>query len=412
MINRRLFLSSAAGVGGMLSLGNVSFADEINKDENQKSVLFLFLAGGATHIETFNPIPNAPSDRRSVTGHVKTNVPGMELGGLFKELAKKGDQISIFRGFHHRDSNHASATHWVVTGEANFGAGTTQKWPSYGSVVSGYHGTNADNGLPHYVKVRSIQHDDAAWMGAKHMGYDATREGRRDLQLSSEASRFKARLKTLEMIDKSFDSRGAGLAKEWTDLRAQAVKVLFGEAAKAFKIEQDKEYDNFKEQALGKELLTSVRLIEAGSKFVTVSFGGWDMHNNIFNSLTQRQTVLDQYLSKLIDLLEQRGLSEKTMLVVTSEFGRTPKVNSNGGRDHWSNLAPLLISSKSHTMGRVVGKSSVNAETVDEGECFPEDLRWTMFDHLGIDRHMKWTSTDGRPMTMVKEDAKNILTEL
>jgi uncharacterized protein (DUF1501 family) len=249
-------------------------------------------------------------------------------------------------------------------------------------------------------------------MGAKHMGYDATREGRRDLQLRSEASRFRARLKTLEMIDKSFDSRGAGLAKEWTDLRAQAVKVLFGEAAQAFKIEQDKEYDNFKGQALGKDLLTSVRLIEAGSKFVTVSFGGWDMHNNIFNSLTQRQTILDQYLSKLIDLLEQRGLSEKTMLVVTSEFGRTPKVNSNGGRDHWANLAPLLISSKSHTMGRVVGKSSVNAETVDEGECFPEDLRWTIFDHLGIDRHMKWTSRDGRPMTMVKEDAKNILTEL
>ena len=153
-MDRRNFLLTTGAMGGMLTQGNVSFAQD-TKDKDKNAVIYVFLGGGATHIETFNPIPLAPSNYRSVTGTARTNVAGMELGGLFKELAKKGDKIALARAFHHRDANHASATHWVVTGEPNFGAGTTQKWPSYGSVVSGAHGTNAPNGLPTYIKMRS-----------------------------------------------------------------------------------------------------------------------------------------------------------------------------------------------------------------------------------------------------------------
>ena len=100
------------------------------------------------------------------------------------------------------------------------------------------------------------------------------------------------------------------------------------------------------------------------------------------------------------------------MLVVTSEFGRTPKVNANGGRDHWARLAPLMISCGSYDMGRVVGTSDKNAEAPDDGLCEPEDLKWTIFDHLGIDKKMSWSSIEGRPMYIVKEEAKNILTDI
>ena len=153
-------------------------------------------------------------------------------------------------------------------------------------------------------------------------------------------------------------------------------------------------------------------MIETGSKFITVNYGGWDMHNNIQAGLNNRQVELDAYLGKLIDTLEKRGLYEKVMLVVTSEFGRTPKVNGTGGRDHWARLAPLMISCGSYDMGRVVGSSDKNAEAPDDGLCEPEDLKWTIFDHLGIDKKMSWASIEGRPMYMVKEEAKNILMDI
>ena len=335
----------------------------------------------------------------------------MEFGGLFKDLAKRGDKVSLFRAFHHRDANHASATHWVMTGEPNFGAGTTQKWPSYGSVVSGAHGTNAPNGLPTYIKVNSIQHDDAAWMGGRYTGYDATREGRKDLQLGVSDKRFAARMAMLDKVESKFHNTDL-LAKSWKELRSQAVEVILGEASQAFKVEQDAEYEDYKDTSFGKDLLTSVRLIETGSKFITINYGGWDMHQNIETSLNNRQVQLDAYLAKLIDTLEKRGLYERVMLVVTSEFGRTPKVNANGGRDHWARLAPLMISCGSYDMGRVVGTSDKNAEAPDDGLCEPEDLKWTIFDHLGIDKKMSWSSIEGRPMYIVKEEAKNILTDI
>jgi hypothetical protein len=299
-----------------------------------------------------------------------------------------------------------------MTGEANFGAGTTQTWPSYGSTASAFHGTNAPNGLPTYIKMSSLQHDDAAWMGGKYTGYDATREGRKDLRLLGSDQKFQRRLKMLSVMEHNYKAKDQQIAKSWNDLKEQAVNVILGEASKAFKIEGDKEYDDYKDNNFGKDMITAVRLIEAGSKFVTLNYGGWDMHNGIENALSNRQTVLDTYLSKLITTLEKRGLYEKVMLVVTSEFGRTPKINGNAGRDHWARLIPLIISNGSYEMGRVVGKSTGNAEEADQKPIQPEDLRWTIFDHLGIDKRMSWTAIDGRPHNMVKEGAKNILTEV
>ena len=409
-MNRRNFLLGSSALGLTFTNGNLCFGE--TKKSKDTAVIYVFLSGGATHIETFNPIPNAPADRRSITGHVNTNVAGMQFGGLFKNLAKHGKKITNFHSFHHRDANHSSAQHWVMTGEANFGAGTTQTWPSYGSIASAFHGTNAPNGLPTYIKMSSLQHDDAAWMGGKYTGYDATREGRKDLRLLGSDQKFQRRLKMLSIMEHNYKAKDQQIAKSWNDLKEQAVNVILGEASKAFKIEVDKEYDDYKDNNFGKDMITAVRLIEAGSKFVTLNYGGWDMHSGIENSLNGRQTVLDTYLSKLITTLEKRGLYEKVMLVVTSEFGRTPKINGNAGRDHWARLIPLMISSGAHDMGRVVGKSTVNAEEADQKPIQPEDLRWTIFDHLGIDKRMSWTAIDGRPHNMVKEGAKNILTEV
>jgi len=413
-MKRRDFIKYSTSIfgGASITAGNLtaSYAEQIDTDDT--AVLFLFLSGGATHIETFNPIPNATIERRSTTGAVSTNVSGIQLGGLFKELAKRTDKVAIARAFGHRDANHASATHWVVTGEANFGSGTTSKWPSHGSMMSVHHGTNTENGLPTYVKVGQFQHDDAAWLGGKYTGYDATRQGRRDLQLLGESNDFRMRLKVLDLIDSKFKAKDQQLAKDWNELRQQATNVILGDASKAFKVEQDPAYEDFKGSSFGVDALTAIRLIQSGSKFVTLNLGGWDMHSNIVAGLERRQVELDNYLGKILDLLQQRGLNKRVMFVVTSEFGRTPKVNGNAGRDHFGRLAPLMIASDSYEMGRTIGQSNNNADDIEEGAATPEDLAWTIYNHLGIPRNTRYTATDGRPHNIVKEDAKNILTEI
>ena len=122
--------------------------------------------------------------------------------------------------------------------------------------------------------------------------------------------------------------------------------------------------------------------------------------------------MLDTYLAKIMDTLEARGMYERVMLIVTSEFGRTPKVNGNAGRDHFGKIAPLMISCGSYEMGRTVGTTTANADDFDQGRTTPEDLSWTIFDHLKMQKKTRYTATDGRPHYIVKEDSKNILTDI
>ena len=136
------------------------------------------------------------------------------------------------------------------------------------------------------------------------------------------------------------------------------------------------------------------------------------MHQNIGASLENRQKELDVYLCKLMDILEHRGMYERVMLVVTSEFGRTPKVNKDQGRDHFGKLAPLMISCGSYDMGRTIGASNGNAEEPESGRCEPKDLAWTVFDHLNMKKNTRFTGTDLRPHDMVNEDSKNILKDI
>jgi hypothetical protein len=279
-------------------------------------------------------------------------------------------------------------------------------------MMSKHHGVNTDDGLPTYVKLGQYDHNGAAWLGGKYTGFDATREGRKDLQLLGKSEDFQRRLHALNVIDSGFIAREQQMAKDWSDLRNQSVDIILGNGSKAFRFENDKDYDKFKDATLGQDALTAIRLLEAGSKFVSLSYGGWDMHTNIATSLQTRQVELDHYLAKIMDALEARGMYERVMLVVTSEFGRTPKVNANQGRDHFGKLSPLMISCGSYEMGRTIGTSSPNADDFDQGRCTPEDLAWTIYDHLNMPRNARYTATDGRPHSLVKDDSKNILKDI
>lgn len=415
LLNRRKFLVSAGALGFTASYNNVSFSVNYNNSPlyspNDNSIIYLFLHGGPTHIETFNPIPNATSERKSIVGSLDTNISGMTIGGLWTNLANKADKYCVVNSFHHRDANHESAQHWMLTGEPTT-PNSPPKWPSYGSVISGQYGTNnAKSGLPNYVKLAGTQYDAAAWMGSKYQGYTAAGDGIGDLLLKDEL-RFKQRLKMLEAVDQgSRINPKDKMFKGWTDLRNQATDVLFGKAGEAFIVDKDPDFENFgggKDQ-LGKDILTAIRLVERGVKFVNIIYGAWDMHTGMEAGLKERVPRLDLFLSKYFEAAERRQLNHKNMLVMSGDFGRTPKINKDAGRDHWPGLVPLFLACDKYQMGRVIGTSDANAEAPDDNPFEPEDLKWTIFDHMGINKNADWYSIENRPMMFTKESAKNIL---
>ncbi len=411
MLNRRKFLLGISSVGLTAASKNISFGLDIkpNYSTNNNSVIYLFLSGGPSHIELFNTIPNSTTDRKSVIGTTKTNVQGIEIGGLFTELSKRADKYTIVSNFKHSDPNHDSAVHWMMTGERTT-PNAPPKWPSYGSVATAIYGTNSEPfKLPTYIKLNNIPYDGAAWLGAKYSGYSANGDGVKDLETLNK-NRFSEKLKILETIERNSPiGNSIRASKDWIELREQASEIILGDATEAFKIEKDKDYNNYKDNQLGKDLLTAIRLVERGVKFVTINYGGWDMHQNIFDGFKQKGPILDRYSSLTLDSIEQRDLSHKTMFVMSGDFGRTPKINKDSGRDHWPHIVPLLISNASYEMGRIIGKCDMNADQID-GESFePEDLKWTILNHIGLNKNNIWTSIENRPMTIVQETAKNIL---
>jgi hypothetical protein len=415
MINRRKFLLGTGLTGLTAYSNNISFGINYNNNPscnfNDNAVIYLFLHGGPTHIETFNPIPNATSERRSIVGSLNTNVTGMTIGGLWSNLATKGDKYCVVNSFHHRDANHESAQHWMLTGEPTT-PNSPPKWPSYGSVICGQYGTNNKvSGLPNYVKLNPTQYDAAAWMGSKFQGYTAAGDGVSDLMLKDE-NRFRSKLQMLQAIENGarFNIEDKN-SKGWVDLRNQATEVLFGKAGEAFILDKDPDFDNFgsgKDQ-LGKDILTAIRLVEKGVKFVNIIYGAWDMHTGMEAGLKERVPRLDNFVARFFEAAERRQLNHKVLFVMSGDFGRTPKVNKDAGRDHWPGLVPLFLASDSYEMGRVIGSSDSNAEAPNDKPFEPEDLKWTIFNHMGITKEADWYSIENRPMMFTKESAKNIL---
>lgn len=412
-MNRRQFLISTNAAWLTFYNTNVSFSvanDNLpHFNTNNNSVIYLFLSGGPSHIELFNTIPDSTSDRKSVIGTKKTNIDGIQIGGLFDNLSKHADKYTIINNFKHSDPNHDSAVHWMMTGERTV-PNSPQAWPSYGSVACVMYGNNSEPyKLPTYTKLNSIPYDGSAWLGAKYMGYSASSEGIKDLE-AKDKNKFSQKLKILQSLESSSPiGESLRASKDWIQLREQASEVLMGSAVEAFKIEKDKEYETYKDHQLGKDILTAIRLVERGVKFVTINYGGWDMHENILDGLNKNIPPLDKYLSKYLESAQNRNLNNKNMFVMSGDFGRTPKLNKDAGRDHWPHVIPLFISNASYQMGRVIGKTDMNAEQIDGEHFEPEDLKWTILSHLGLLKDNIWISIENRPMTIIKETAKNIL---
>ncbi|MGY8651500.1 MAG: DUF1501 domain-containing protein, partial [Verrucomicrobiia bacterium] len=408
-LSRRNFLQvGSLGIAG-LTLPNLLRAKETGAALNNKSVIWVWLGGGPTHVETFDPKMDAPREYRSTTGECKTTIPGVSIGGTYPKLAKCMDSMALVRSFAHGNSSHGTGTAWVMTGYND----RTKMRPSMGSIIAKAKGTaHPDTGLPSYVRIGGIGSDGPGWLGTRFQALSPSGQARKNMELAVDASRFGDRrglLNSIDVINRKVDRSGqmAGL----DGFEQQAFDLVLGSAKDAFDIKkEDPKVRARYGKGLGEQLLLARRLTAAGSRFVNIQYGGWDMHGKIQNAMKSRSPQMDQGLSALIEDLKASGQLDDTLLVVTGEFGRTPRVNSKGGRDHWGRLCTLMLAGGGLNMGQVIGKSSPKLEDPAERHITPQDMLATVLQMFGLDPKLQFMNNQGRP-TYVVEDGRPI-TEL
>ena len=411
-MNRREFVGGLAG-GVACSFGNgVSLMASEDKAIDEKAVIFIWLGGGASQVDLVNPCMSATDEYRGVFGAIDTKT-GYQLGGTMENLSRITDKIAICKSFKHRDGNHFTATHWVMTsinatGLAENGA---QKDPAYGAVIARKFGENRPNGLPTYVKVNQVQCDGAAFLGSRYTGYANDSEAIKNLKLNISKAQMDRRIEMVRFLERDTIQP---VMRQWSDLRETSYKMMMGDTASAFdlKLEDQKTHDRYRtdKSSFGKSLLTAKRLVRAGSRMVTCNLSGFDNHTNIARDLGNVSRELDYHLSNLILDLEQEGLLSRTLIVVASEFGRSklyPQQEGNG-RNHHPNASFVILAGGNYG-GQLIGTTDKTGLEVTSNPFEPKDLACTIFNHVGIGAEYKIVDSLGRPRHFVENDSRIII---
>ena len=421
---RRDFLRvGAAGTFGLnLSMSRMLEAaakGDIDSSKSDINFVFIFLKGGMSTIDTFDMKPEAPSDIRGPFNPIRSNVPGTHVGELIPETAKVMDKFSLVRSFTHRNAGHGPADHYMFTGyhpAAGFNGGLkpNNQHPSMGSVIS--HKLGPRGPIPPYVCLPNMHNSgSAAYLGAKAAPFtieaDPSSPGFTvpDLQppLSVDASRVDDRRELLAKVDrfqKSAEAKANKGTRELGVFAQRATELMTSKAAKeAFDIhkESPKLRDAYGRTTLGQSCLMARRLVEAGVRCVTVDHSNWDTHFHNFRVLKEDLLPkFDMAIPTFFKDMDDRGLLKKTVVVITGEFGRTPKINKDAGRDHWSRGFSVAIGGGGVQGGRVVGKSDKWAMDPAENPYGPEDLCATVYHLLGINPRSEMHTPDGRPIML------------
>lgn len=412
-LGRRDFLQLGVLGGSGFTLAQLLAARSAAADSGQKTkstaVVWVWLGGGPTHIETFDPKLTAPSEYRSLSGEVSTNIPGVTFGGHWQRLAQQADKLAIVRSFAHTNSGHGGGTHYVMTGydNRNIDNGGLPTRPSLGAIVAKCRGANhPETGMPTYVRMNSITADGPAFLGTAFAPFDPSGQARKNMSLALPADRLADRRELLSSLDRfQRDADQHGLMAGLDQFEQQAFQLITATAPKAFDIKEEPEavQQRYGKEAIGQQLLAARRLVEAGCGFITLNYGGWDMHANLLRGMANRVPPLDQALAVFLEDLWERGLQERVLVVITGEFGRTPRVNGNGGRDHWAPLSTLALAGGGLSMGQVIGDSMPKADAPRTSPIRPADLMATVFEHLGIEPRTQVVNQAGRPVNLLEE---------
>jgi len=382
----------------------------------KRSAIFIFLEGAPSHQDTFDLKPEAPSDIRGEFRPVPTVIPGLQICEHLPLLAQRADKYAVIRGITHNVADHGLAKKYLLTGNK---ASQTVEYPEYGSVVS--HEFPSPSDLPTYVSI------DESFVGPGYLGsrYSPLTAARpkhgvpysvRGLSLEDglTVEKFTSQKELLDDLDTAF--RGfEGLDDEVIGMdrfQEQAYDIISSPGARnAFDLsrESSSEIDRFGKHEFGQSLLLAARLIEAGVHFVTVRLRpadfDFDTHSDNFPRLRRLLPPFDRGLAALLDRLEERRLLSSTAILATGEFGRTPKINGTGGRDHWARAMCALMAGGDVRGGRVAGETDATAsEPVGTGFS-PDDLAASFFSNIGIPPDTQFQSNTGRPITLVRDGA-------
>lgn len=383
------------------------------------SIIHIFLPGGMAHQESFDPKPYAPIEYRGEMGRVQTNVTGVEFGDTLQKTATIADRLCVIRSMTHGEAAHERGTHNMFTG---YRPSPALQFPSIGSVISHEYGSR--NNLPPYVCIPGMptEYAGSGYLSSAYapfsLGSDPADGGFkvRDLDLPGDVddSRFATRRTALEAVNHYF------LQKEKAD-NIQAMNSFYEsayslisspEARQAFDISQEPDAlrDEYGRNTAGQRMLLARRLVEAGVRLVNLTYGGWDMHDNIVAGFRSQMPAFDQALHRLITDLEQRGLFDKTLIMVSSEFGRTPKINGTAGRDHWPKVFSVLLAGGGIRKGITYGTSNATASEPEEDPVGVADLFTTIYHCLGIVADKELMAPGDRPIEIC--DGGKVLTEM
>ncbi len=422
MANRRsrrdfLQVGFAGGIG--LSLADFFRIKEAQADLKDyktvegtaKSVIFIYLPGGMAHQETFDPKPYAPVEYRGPLNSIETSIPGVRFGELLKNTAKVADKIAICRSMTHGEAAHERGTHNMFTG---YRPSPALLFPSMGSVIT--HEYEPRNNLPQYV---CIPNQPNVFAGTGYLsssfapfslGADPAQKGFkvRDLNLPNGVTneRSTRRRSILEAVNNHFVTKEKADSLDAVDtFYKRAYSMISSQKAReAFDLEKEpaKLRDEYGRGTAGARMLLARRLCEAGARFVTLTYGGWDMHDNIAGSMKRQLPPFDQAFAALIRDLSQRGLLDSTLVCVASEFGRTAKINATAGRDHWPKVFSVILAGGGIKGGQVYGSSNSTASEPEEDALTVQDWASTIYHCIGINSDKELMAPGDRPIEIVK----------
>ena len=416
-ISRRGFLAV-----GTIGLGGLTLADLLRIQARAElknyapipakadSVIHIFLPGGIAHQETFDPKPYAPIEYRGEMASIATKIDGERFSETLPQTAQVADKLTVIRAMTHGEAAHERGTHNMFTG---YRPSPALQYPSFGSVISHEYGPK--NNLPPYVCVPSQPNVYAGtgYLSSSFspfsLGSDPADAGFRvqDLNLPGDIKepRFATRRTVLDAVNEHFarkeksDNIGAMdtfYQRAYSLISSQKAREAFNIAAEPAKLR-----DEYGRNAAGQRMLMARRLVAAGVRMVTLQYGGWDFHTQIVPGMKSQMPAFDQGFAALIRDLQRIGLLDRTLVMVSSEFGRTPKINKDAGRDHWPKVFSVVLAGGGVKKGYIHGASNATATEPDHDPIGPEDLATTVYHLMGIVADKELMAPGNRPIEIV-----------
>ncbi|MFM2094810.1 MAG: hypothetical protein RIS70_1934 [Planctomycetota bacterium] len=414
-----------SGLVDLLRFQSVAATEEPRPRAAAKGCILIWLDGGPTHFETFDPKPDAPAEIRGAMAPISTRVPGVQFCETLPKLAACADKFAVIRSIRHDQGNHGAGNHYMMTGappRIPVGCGAFVSYhPSMGSVA--FHELPRGNNLPGYFSIPSMTRSGGPnFLGGRYAPFvveDDPNQAHfrvRDVSPPSNLAldRFSTRRDLRSLVDRlqRFQDPAAGDPASALDsfYRQGYDLVTSPQAQKGFDLSAESEAtrERYGRTPFGQRLLLARRLVEAGVPFVTINDGGWDSHSGIFTDLPKHTALIDQGVAALITDLEDRGMLNDVLVVMLGEFGRTPAIttlpgSTTAGRDHWANAMSVFMAGGGTPGGAIVGATDRNGYAACDRVLGPENFVSTVYRKLGIDPNKVLYTPEGRPTHIVSD---------